>query len=270
MVTRSNIIHFYEKYEKNLKTEEQVIGEVMEAQDQEAWVENLRKKSKILRRLYIENEALLNLYLRPFLEAESRLNDELADEFLKQIRKAQAEGYEDELALDEVSQMLEHYFEHNGDLNSYIWAVNLNGGFCNLSSLPEDGERGAGEFQKLIDLKDRYFEIEDFDVRRRIIYAFYNHLVVLTNFQLIGDEERIRFLDEAIAFYKDERVRRLDGDKFDFQELIDELNYDVLGNYILATDRENGSRELFLRGKEVLGEIYQKNLDLRWNHSSGS
>ena len=93
MVTRSNIIHFYEKYEKNLKTEEQVIGEVMEAQDQEAWVENLRKKSKILRRLYIENEALLNLYLRPFLEAESRLNDELADEFLKQIRKAQAEGY---------------------------------------------------------------------------------------------------------------------------------------------------------------------------------
>lgn len=261
MVTRSNIIHFYEKYEKNLKTEEQVIGEVMEAQDQEAWVENLRKKSKILRRLYIENEALLNLYLRPFLEAESRLNDELADEFLKQIRKAQAEGYEDELALDEVSQMLEHYFEHNGDLNSYIWAVNLNGGFCNLSSLPEDGERGAGEFQKLIDLKDRYFEIEDFDVRRRIIYAFYNHLVVLTNFQLIGDEERIRFLDEAIAFYKDERVRRLDGDKFDFQELIDELNYDVLGNYILATDRENGSRELFLRGKEVLGEIYQKNLE---------
>lgn len=48
MVTRSNIIHFYEKYEKNLKTEEQVIGEVMETQDQEAWVENLRKKSKIL------------------------------------------------------------------------------------------------------------------------------------------------------------------------------------------------------------------------------
>ena len=68
------------------------------------------------------------------------------------------------------------------------------------------------------------------------------------------------FLDEAIAFYKDERVRRLDGDKFDFQELIDELNYDVLGNYILATDREDGSTRTVPAGERSPWEIYQKNL----------
>ena len=60
-------------------------------------MENLRGKSRIMRSLYIENEALLNLYIRPFIEEENRLNDELAEEFLNQIIEADDEGYEDDL-----------------------------------------------------------------------------------------------------------------------------------------------------------------------------
>ena len=99
MITRDNIIHFYEKYKRNLKIEEQTISKVLDAEDQEAWMENLRGKSRIMRNLYIENEALLNLYIRPFIEEENRLNDELAEEFLNQIIEADDEGYEDDLAM---------------------------------------------------------------------------------------------------------------------------------------------------------------------------
>ncbi len=58
MITRENIIHFYTKYKENLKTEDQIQENLLKAEDQEAWIENLKNKSRMMRRLYIENEAL--------------------------------------------------------------------------------------------------------------------------------------------------------------------------------------------------------------------
>ena len=75
MITRENIIHFYPKYKENLKTEDQIQENLLKAEDQEAWIENLKNKSRMMRRLYIENEALLNLYIRPFLDGEAELNE---------------------------------------------------------------------------------------------------------------------------------------------------------------------------------------------------
>ena len=106
-ITRENIAHFYEKYKENLKTEESVIEQFTKADTKENWVANLKKKYRSMRQLYIENEALLNLYIRPFTEGRMELNDELADEFLKQIRDASAQGYEDSLSMLELAEVLE-------------------------------------------------------------------------------------------------------------------------------------------------------------------
>ena len=43
-----------------------MIDRLLQAEDQEIWLEKLRKKARSMRNLYIENEALLNLYVRPF------------------------------------------------------------------------------------------------------------------------------------------------------------------------------------------------------------
>lgn len=67
MVSRKDIEDFYKKYKKNLDAEAQVIDRLLQAEDQEIWLEKLRKKARSMRNLYIENEALLNLYVRPFL-----------------------------------------------------------------------------------------------------------------------------------------------------------------------------------------------------------
>ena len=98
MVSRKDIEDFYKKYKKNLDAEAQVIDRLLQAEDQEIWLEKLRKKARSMRNLYIENEALLNLYVRPFLSGEVLLNDELADCFLHEIIDCRAEGYEDDLA----------------------------------------------------------------------------------------------------------------------------------------------------------------------------
>ena len=261
MITRDNIIHFYEKYKRNLKIEEQTISKVLDAEDQEAWMEKLRGKSRIMRNLYIENEALLNLYIRPFIEEENRLNDELAEEFLNQIIKADDEGYEDDLAMRSMMEVLSHYFEKHGKLSSYIWSLNSLGGFYNRAAEESGGKRSAEYFEKLRGLKSHYFELTDFNVRKRIIYSFYNYPIVLYNFHLAEAPLINRLLDEALEFYNDPKVRALDGEQFDFPELIEELNYDVLGNYVLSHARWTIDQALLKRAKETLGAIYQRYLD---------
>ncbi len=261
MLTKNDIIHFYDRYKKNLKKEELVIARLLKAEDEEAWIENLKKKSRVMRSLYIENEALLNMYVRPFLENEDILNDALAEEFLHQIIQADREGYMDDLAMREVVERLEPYFEKKGNLNACIWTLNMIGSFYNRNSSVEDGKRSAQCYRRLQELSDRYFEIEDFDVRKRILYSYYNYPVVLFNFGLIGPKGILEEMERALAFYTDERVVALDGERFDFKQIIEELNYDLLGNYMIASERDTVDPELLERAGKELGRYYQSYLD---------
>lgn len=214
-----------------------------------------------MRRLYIENETLLNLYIRPFLSGEVKLDDALAEELLNQIREANNEGYEDDLALVEVTELLDGYFQKNKNLNAYIWTLNLLGNFYNRPFSVEDGKKGALYFKRLRELSCHYFEIEDFDVRKRILFSYYNYPITLMNFKLVNARELMQLIDEALAFYNDEKVRALDEDKFDFDELIKELNYDLLGNSVLGYSRENIDPQLLERASKVLGEYYYRQLE---------
>ena len=58
------------------------------------------------------------------------------------------------------------------------------------------------------------------------------------NFNLDTSKELLQYIDEALEFYNDEKVRELDGERFDFDELIEELNYDLLGNSVPEIYRE--------------------------------
>ena len=260
MVSRKDIEDFYKKYKKNLDAEAQVIDRLLQAEDQEIWLEKLRKKARSMRNLYIENEALLNLYVRPFLSGEVLLNDELADCFLHEIIDCRAEGYEDDLAFREVTELLNGYFRETKNRGGEIWCLNILGGLYNAGSGEGDGERSKAYFQQIVERKDLYFEIEDLGVRKRIIYAFYNHPVVSVNFRQVSCEVLLRILDEAMDFYNDPRVREKDGENLDFDELIDELNYDVLGNYICGSDRADVTDEFLIRGEKVLGALYEAEL----------
>ena len=81
------------------------------------------------------------------------------------------------------------------------------------------------------------------------------------NFNLVNARELMQLIDEALAFYNNEDVRALDEDKFDFDELIKELNYDLLGNSVLGYSRENIDPQLLERASKVLGEYYSRQLE---------
>ena len=265
MITKKDVIHFYKKYKENLKKEEQVTAGLIQADSQEEWVEKLKQKYHITRQLYIENEALLNLCIRPFIEGMAELTDEVAREFIDQIRLAWSEGFEDNLAIMEMAEALAPYFEEHGPIEYYIWDLSLLGLLYNGSSEKEEGRKGYEYFQKVCSFEDCYFKISDFDTRKRLIYAFYNRPILQVNFLLDDEETLIWNLDQALRFYTDPKVRDLDGDRFDFDGLIKELNYDTLGNYVISHTRENAKYSLLERAKKVLGEYYEQELSANPN-----
>lgn len=268
MVSPENIADFYAKYKKNLEAESEIVNELLFAQDQEIWVEKLRKKTRSMRYLYIENEALLNLYVRPFLD-ENALNDKLAAEFLHQVCEAEKEFCEDDLAFREVAETLMRYYKRKYDesgkrdrkvLGDYIWACSLLGNYYNRGFEKSDGELSLACFDEVKKQSAQYFEIEDFELRKRIIYSFYNYAVVSQNFALVDMVGLNECVNEALSFYTNKEVRTLDGGHFDFDALCRKLKCNTIGSFLLDHERRDLTRDDLLQCREVLGSCYEEQL----------
>ncbi|MCM1102596.1 MAG: ATP-binding protein [Clostridium sp.] len=273
MVSPEKIADFYAKYKKNLEAESEIVNELLFAQDQEAWVEKLKRKTRSMRYLYIENEALLNLHVRPFLD-ENALNDKLAAEFLHQVREAEKENREDDLAFREVAETLRRYYQRKYDESgkrdrqafyAYIWTCSLLGGYYDRGFEKSDGEQSLACYGEVKKLRGQYFEVEDFELRRRIIDSFYHYAVVGQKFSLVDADALIGLLDEALSFYEDKEVRALDGGHFDFGALCRKLKCDTVGNYLVTHERRDLTREVLLRCREVLGKCYEERLSANPN-----
>ena len=224
MITSSNIVEFFEQYKRNLEREEALNEAVLDAEDQEVWMENLRAKSRGLRQIYVENEALLNLYLRPFLEQESRLTKELAAEFLKGLVDLAEQGVCDRLVCIRTGKLLKRFFEKENDRDSLLITVHVLGNFYSQFHMRKDYENAAACFDVERKQLAHYAELEDWNIRRRVLFAFYNYAVILVNGRQCYEKEKetsyrhqhdiIRAADEAIAAYDNPVVRSMDGDKY--------------------------------------------------------
>ena len=271
MITSSNIVEFFEQYKRNLEREEALNEAVLDAEDQEVWMENLRAKSRGLRQIYVENEALLNLYLRPFLEQESRLTKELAAEFLKGLVDLAEQGVCDRLVCIRTGKLLKRFFQKKNDRDSLLITVHVLGNFYSQFSMREDYENAAACFDVERKQLAHYAELEDWNIRRRVLFAFYNYAVILVNGRQCYEKEKetsyrhqhdiIRAADEAIAAYDNPVVRGMDGDKYDLDGLKEELLYDVFGNWICGCDqRDDMVPEMLERCCTLLDSLYQNAL----------
>lgn len=260
MIAEANIREFYAKYRKNLDIEQRVREALFHAGDQEDWVDQFRKRAGKIRRLYIENEALLNLYVRPFLGEEGRCSDALAAVFLDEILICEKGGYQDDLACVEVTHMLERHFRQNGDEASLIQTLSLLGTFYNRLESWEAGQKSANYFKQIREFGPRYTKFKDWETRKKILYSFYNYAAVLGNWRRVKDSELLEALDEALVFYRDERVRSLDQTRCDLDELVEEVCYDVLGNRVCSMEKEDADPVFLARAGEVLHRLYAEKL----------
>lgn len=270
MITQDNIAECYQTYRKNMEREGFIQENSLRAQDQEGWVDRLRQNAQILRHLYVENEALLNLYIRPFLSGEVRLTDPLAEEFLKQIKSYHYDGYQDELLCVDVAHLLETYFTHRGNREGILWTAHYLGSVFNTYDTKE-GYKKSLEYFDLVrgGMKD-YFSIEDWELRRSILFAFYNYPVVMVNCRKVVDGGETRQVQRklkeeiarAAAVYDNPAVRALDGERYDLDGLKRELIHDVYGNWVCGMEgNEKLQGEFARQADEALTELYQQSLE---------
>lgn len=268
MISAEDIADFYARYKQNLKAEAGIVNDLLSARDQEIWTEKLKRKRRSMRYLYIENEALLNVYVRPFLD-ENALNDELAEEFLHQIHAASGESCEDDLAFREVAETLRRYYKEKYDVSgsrdehaytNYLWACSILGAYYNRGFEKSDGERSLACYEEIRKLRARYGELEDFELRRRVVFSFYNYAVVSRNFELVDAAGLIGLLNEALSFYEDPEVRALDGERIDFTALCRELKIHTIGNFILGHERGEVEKDILSECRRVLEDCYKESL----------
>lgn len=272
MVTRRNIEDFFTKYIKNLEQEELLNETLFKAKDQEGWIENLEIKSRSSRMLYVENEAMLNLYLRPFLGAEKHLTEELADEFFKQLSEMSRQGYCDRLTCIRMAEVLQKYFKKQNNWEKWMITTHILGGFYSQYSDVEDAKKALACYDIERREFERYASIKDWEIRRRILFAFYNYAVVLVNARAdfgrrteresAGYQNRVmKAVDDALNVYDSPIVRKMDGDKYDLDELKKELYYDVYGNWVCGCDsKEEMEPQMLKRCEEAISMLYQKEL----------
>lgn len=269
MITRNNIAELYEKYRKNLEKEEYLNGSMLKSGDEESWLLNLQKKSSELRRIYTENEAMLNLYLRPLLQQEMLMTDELAEELYEQLLIMNANGYCDRVMCVEAGEALLKYLEKQNKWEKWIRICHILGGFYSRYSNLEDTEKSLKYFGLERECIAHYAEIEDWDIRRGILFSFYNYAVVWNNssvYRKFADREQreeylqrvIRETDWAISVYDDGQIRALDGERYDLDELKEELSYDIFGSFICGCSKKSDfSAAMLERSGKVIESLYE-------------
>ncbi len=269
MVTRSNIAECYRKYRVNMEQEESLRENSLRAQDQESWIERLRQNMQIRRQLYVENEALLNLYIRPFLTGELRLTDSLAEEFLKQILDYHHEGYDDEVLCVDVAYLLESYFTQNGNREGFLWIAHYLGNVLNTYDTAESYKKSLEYFDLVRGGIKDYFSIEDWELRRMILFAYYNYPVVLVNCRkVVEDGESVQVqkrlgkeIARAAEVYDNPEVRALDGERYDLDGLKKELLHDVYGNWVCGMEGNESLEGAFAEEADAaLTELYCQEL----------
>ncbi len=270
MITQANIAECYRKYRENMEREELIQENSLRAQDQEGWIERLKMNAQMQRHYYVENEALLNLYIRPFLSGEVRLTDALAAEFHRQIQDYHNAGYDDELLCVDVAYLLENYFKRHGNRNGLLWAAHYLGNVLNTYDTEEGYKRSLAYFDIVRGAVKDYFDIEDWELRRSILFAYYNYPVVMINCREvieIGEtlqvqEQLKQEIERAIAVYDDPAIRALDGDKYDLDGLKKELIHDIYGNWVCGLKgNEKLKGDFALQADAVLTELYQQSLE---------
>lgn len=260
MITPKDITTFYTRYDKNKERAESLNTEVMQADTQESLMEKLSVKAQTMRHIYIENEAMLNLYIRPYLEDRQELKDETALAFAHAIYQSWKNGLQDEVSMILVGEKIAPYLYEHHFMDAYILVVSTLGVLYNNCLEEEEGEKGFQCFKKICDLSNLYFGIEDFEVRKRIIYAFYNRAILQVNFRLESVETLYQNVQEGIQFFTNPDVLALDGDKIDFSGLTQEMVFDVYENYVTAHSRQDSAKWFLEDGEKILSEYYQQEL----------
>ena len=212
MLTKAYIDEFQEKYRNNCLALNEWSDRLFEKMDQEAWIELLSRRSKELRRLFQEDEALLSQLWQSVSDKPSR---EEADALFDLTVGLFRGGVDDVDLIIRLCRTLLPIYEKWEDVNYLIPLYHMLGNeyaiFFRLVKDEKKVELVFENYRKCIALRDRYAEIENPQNRVTIFYAYYNLIMFLGHFEKASFAECFEICKEMRAFADSEVVRTKDG-----------------------------------------------------------
>lgn len=206
-VTKIDVDYFYSRYLKNMEIEQELLQEMHQPHSQDGWMTYLDRRSHTMHDLYVENEALLNTYVRPFFIGKQSLDVDTALAFLSHTWSL----YETKLEyviVGQVTKMLEAFFEEHGMTNEHIKCLII------LSELylQTAGESGFAVarmyYDKLVVYRSRLSDIDSSLLLKYLCISSLRGLPV-ANSNLSSMDDCYRFYEDDLAFLSSDKVRSI-------------------------------------------------------------
>lgn len=221
-MTKEEVKETYSTYRKLHEMTMQIEETLFTASNQDEWIKKLSNKTTFLRATYKENENLLNRCIRPFITGELVLTEEIAEVFLNEIIEMEMEAENDSVMTTEVLKKLVIFYSKCGNMEKEILATFFLGISYADKANKVSSQMAYDCFNELCGFADRYMEIEDWEIRRRLLFAFYNRFTNYDVERFTNWEHIFNLFEEVKNFVGQSEVRELDGNKIDFDEFIQE------------------------------------------------
>lgn len=223
MLTKAYIDEFQEKYRNNCLALNEWSDRLFEKMDREAWIELLARRSKEIRRLFQEDEALLSKLWQSMPDEPSREEADALFDLTMGLFRGDVDDVD--LIIRLCKTLLPHY-ERWGDINHLIPIYHMLGNeYAIFFRLVKDEKRVELVFEnyrKCIALRDRYAEIENPRYRSSIFYVYYNLIMFLGHFEKASFAECLEICKEMRDFAGSEMVQAKDGSDEAFRQDLEE------------------------------------------------
>ena len=174
-LTKEKIVFFFNKYKYNSDLIIQLERRLLkESYNFEKWQTMLSENSKLTRRLFAENEELLDEYIRPAIEHPGLLTSEAVDTFLTHITFFLFENHLDSLVVDDLLSAL---MKRTNLTKRQEYDIYMNLGITRTVSGRSSFELCDSAFTKADAIFPTYEETDCLDSQIHIAFSYTFHLL---------------------------------------------------------------------------------------------
>lgn len=169
-ITAEKVVFFFNKYKHNteqiIHLERRILSE---SYDFGKWQEMLSANSELTRKLFVENEALINDYIEPVLKHPEWLSKEAVHAFLLHVTFFLFENNIDFYVTDDLVTAILEKCPQIDDVDRFEGLMNL--GICNTVSIYGGFEKAKKYFEEAMKIYPSFAEAPNYDICIHLVFC---------------------------------------------------------------------------------------------------
>lgn len=259
MITTEDIHNVYCTYRKNLNRAAALERALYRTSDRTEWQGCLLERARERQRMFLENEALLEVYIRPILREEEPITEELIVALATEVCNMMILGKDDYMMTLEVAEFIEPYLEGRGRALEHIRVLRTLGYLYGCLTQHEYLHKAIWYLSRIRRYRRLFFETKDREIGNQIFHAYLIHGTSVARCSDITVGETLRTMDEAIAFFQDPRVQKLQLESGrDTEQYVEHFIYQVVSARCLLLDTVLPLDEGYQKLYSYIEKLYAK------------